>query len=59
MGANEVSLKRILREANGLPQTLVLEDYRWLKGLRDAGVDGADELMDALVEYDSIRVWEE
>lgn len=31
----------------------------WLEGLRDAGLDGANELIAAIIEHDTIRLtWE-
>jgi len=34
-------------------------DMAYLQGLRDAGVDGAQELLDAVKRYGEVEVWEQ
>lgn len=57
------ALKFVLRKrhGDGFDVTLTTEDadYGYVKGLIDAGVDGAESLMKALKKHGRIRVWEE
>ena len=46
-------IKELFRDVH----TLSGEDFEYLKGLRDAGTDGADELIKAIQKHDRIRVW--
>ena len=50
------SLKNILKEHCG--EILGSGDIGYLEGLRDAGVEGADELVDAVIKHDSIIISE-
>lgn len=41
------------------PRELNKNDIGWLEGLRDAGLEGANELIDAIREHGTIRLmWE-
>lgn len=55
-------LKYILRKRFGggnYPEILDRTDLRYLEGLADAGVDGAEDLRAAIIEYDEVEILEE
>jgi hypothetical protein len=38
--------------------TLDYSDISYLEGLRDASVKGSQELIDAIEQYEEVRIWE-
>lgn len=53
------SLRDILLNAGAVARILDGKDLHYLRGLNDAGIEGADELMEAIMRYNKIRVWKE
>lgn len=54
-------LKFALRRkyGDGFHARLSSSDMEYLAGLRDAGIDDASTLIDAIFEHDEVEVWEE
>ena len=54
------ALKFILRDKQGLTSEKDLygrERLGYLRGLVDAGVEGAQELIDAIVKHEHVEIW--
>ena len=54
------ALKFVLRDKCGLNNdrhTYGTEELSYLMGLRDAGIDGAAELIKAIEQHESVEVW--
>jgi hypothetical protein len=53
-------VKYILRKKFGgaIDATLNENDLGYIRGLNDAGVGGSSEVLEALVKFGSIRIWE-
>ena len=54
------ALKFVLRDKMGIGDGRVCfgdQSMAYLNGLRDAGVEGAQELIDAIVKYGDVEVW--
>ena len=54
------ALKFVLRDKMGLMEGERIFDHgniSYLSGLRDAGVEGAQELIDAIEKHDEVVVW--
>lgn len=41
----------------GEPVTLSSDDLQYLAGLKDGGVEGAEELIDAINKYGAVEMW--
>ena len=53
-------LRRVICKKYGDGQcTLSFDDLDYLEGLKDAGVDDADALIDAINDHDEIIIWQE
>ena len=59
----KITLSRKLWDTDGScgfgEATMTTDDTPYLEGLRDAGVDGAQELIDILNEHESVILWHE
>lgn len=55
------NLKFALRKGyqNPIDTTMTIKDYGYLRRLRNAGIEEADELIKAIEKYGTIRVQEE
>lgn len=52
------ALQSILREALGeSPRTFSNKDIPYLTGLRDAKIEGAQELIDAIEKHEEVELW--
>lgn len=52
-------LRDILEKKYGYPSNLDHSDISYLEALEDAGVDGADELIEAIRKHDVIQIFKE
>lgn len=52
-------LKFILRDKNKIPADFGFADLQYLEGLRDAGIRGAEDLIEAINKHEVVRVFEE
>jgi hypothetical protein len=52
-------LRDILENRYGLPVKLDAHNYNYLEGLRDAKIEGAQDLLDAIAEYKLIEIFKE
>ena len=50
------SLKFIIEEKFKFPCVIGLEDYGYFRGLHDAGIEGADEVLELITKYESIEL---
>ena len=55
----DCQLKFILRDKYHYPAVLNEFDIEYLSGLRDAGIKGAQELIDAIVQHNAVKIFEE
>jgi hypothetical protein len=55
----DIQLKNLLRNRFGYPHVLNQSDIDYLKGLDDAGVEGAMDLIEALSKCNEIEIFEE
>jgi hypothetical protein len=51
-------LKDLIRDGYGSNPVIHKDDLLWFVGLRDAGVDGAGDIVEALMEHEIIRLKE-
>jgi hypothetical protein len=49
-------LKWIIEKRYQLPWTFDQSDIKYLEGLRDSGIEGADQLIEAIEKYEEIVV---
>lgn len=49
-------MKHALERGYGSHFTLDAKDLSWLEGVRDAGVKGAEDVIEAVLKYESIEV---
>lgn len=55
----EYQLRDILEKRYGYPSELDCSDVTYLKALDDAGVEGADELVEAIEKHGEIEIFKE
>lgn len=53
------ALKFALRKRYNGEAVLDRHDVPYLEGLRDADVEGAQDLIDLIEKHDAVRIWEE
>lgn len=49
-------LKTVLQDRFKFPEIFRYSDLPYFRGLRDAGIEGADEVIEALEKYEEIEI---
>lgn len=52
----DIKLREIIDKKYGYPCTLDASDIHYLEALQDADVDGAEDLIEAIIKHEEIRL---
>jgi hypothetical protein len=58
-GCGSYQLRDILENKYGYPSNLDYSDLTYLESLQDAGVEGAEDLIEAIRKHDEIEIYKE